>query len=321
MAADIPDFSHLPVTIRRWKFTKRQSIEIDRDFVKVTEKGLFATNWKEPLSAFLGVVGGTVQESRVACGPEGRTITVHVLNLVHPDRTKNVRLYKAGEDEEIRALWKEAARALDLPALDERADGIVTRTPEDLDKSLIDLAAEGKISADFDGKAPPPQGVNWEHTQGELRVSLSLQANSYGKNVLILVGGAFALAMLLVSLGTFAIGVLYLFFGLFGVIYGSSLLVDGIFTRKIVISPKEIRYFRGTPFGTFAHKAIPLDELRVVGRNIGVLSVRPRPSHDELVIKSDTKWIIVSRLGDKQMRWLQQIILAAIIEAPRSPDE
>ena len=91
MAADIPDFSHLPVTIRRWKFATRQSIEIDRDFVKVTEKGLFWANWEEPLSAFIGVLRRTETEVRGG-GQYSQPVTVHFVELVHPSPAKTLRL-------------------------------------------------------------------------------------------------------------------------------------------------------------------------------------------------------------------------------------
>ncbi len=116
MDANIPDFSHLPVTIRRWKFAKRQSIEIDRDFVKVTEKGLDAVNWDEPVLAFTGVVlrrdSGFVW-SQYPGPPAFRVM------LVHPDPSKTVLLHVTHVEEVARAAWQDAGRKLGLTTLDQ----------------------------------------------------------------------------------------------------------------------------------------------------------------------------------------------------------
>ena len=60
----IPDFSRLPVTIHRWKLGKRQTIEISRDLVRVTEKGLHASKWDEPVSAFKGILRRRDEETQ-----------------------------------------------------------------------------------------------------------------------------------------------------------------------------------------------------------------------------------------------------------------
>ncbi len=186
----IPDFSRLPVTIQRWKLGKRQTIEISRDLVRVTEKGLYASNWDEPVSAFKGILRRTDEETRAGGGPEGGSmkVTVHLVELVHPDRRKTIRLYEADTEEDIRKLWKDAARALHLSALDETSGGMVTCAPEDLDKSIRDLAAEGKISAYFDADTLPPKGIVWKQTESELKVTLR-PATKYS-NVLQFSGGA-----------------------------------------------------------------------------------------------------------------------------------
>lgn len=149
----IPDFSHLPVTIRRWKLPKRQTIEIHRGVTRVTEKGLFGTKWNEPISAFKGVLRRKDARSQPTM-EGGCPVTCHLVELVHPHKDKTLLVHEATKEGGIRKLWHDAACALDLPALDETLDGIVSRTPEDLDKSIRDLAAEGKISVDFDAVAP-----------------------------------------------------------------------------------------------------------------------------------------------------------------------
>ena len=57
----------------------------------------------------------------------------------------------------------------------ETGDGIVSRAPEDLNKSLRQLAMEGKVSVDFDAHAPPPKGIVLEAKQGYQRVTFGLK--------------------------------------------------------------------------------------------------------------------------------------------------
>jgi hypothetical protein len=300
----IPDFSYLPVTIRRLKFGKRQTIEIQRDLVRVTEKGLFATKWSEPVSAFKGVL---VREIMVGGGRYSSPHVCHLIELVHPDKDKTLLLYKTTREEEMHKLREDAACALDLPLLDKIADGIVARAPEDLHKSVRDLAAEEKISVDFDPDAPPPTGIMWKHVEGELHVTLTVWATPYGKNILFFLGWSFA--MLLIWQRSFE-GNLRVVVGILGalivVLYGGFLLMDGIAKRRILITPSEFRCFRETPFGTFGHKSMPLRELKSVRRNL----------KGNLVMESGTASVSIDGVGKPELLWLERFILAATINPP-----
>ncbi len=290
-------FSRFPVTIRRWKRGERGTIEIQRDLVRVT--GLFGEHqWEEPVSAFKGVLRRTGGKAR--------------LELVHPDSGKTLWLYQADTDEGIRKVWLDAARALDLPALDETTDGIVTHAPEDLDKSIPELAAEGKVLRPVSADAPPPRGITRERVHGE--VHLTIRAVKLGKVALAfaivlglpLVWGYIASPEKVRELNRF---VLPYVLGAIILILGGSTFADMIVSRRIVITPREVRYFRKSPIGTFGLKAIPLNELKSVRR---ISTTDP-----ELVMESDTATISIGRLGEHQLRWLEQFILAASIDAPR----
>jgi len=67
-----------------------------------------------------------------------------------------------GEDKSTdgtRKILEDYARTLNLPVLEASADGYVRRDAEDLDKSIKELAAEGKIEHAFDADATPPRGL------------------------------------------------------------------------------------------------------------------------------------------------------------------
>ena len=170
----MPDFSHLPVTISGWILSSRPTIEIDRYLVKVTEKGRFGAargEWNAPVSDFRGVLRRSEAQLMGGGYDAPEWVTWHKLILAHPDEKKSLELYTSEVEADTRKLWGVAARALQLPALYETGDGIVSRAPEDLGKTLRQLAMEGKVSVDFDVQAPPPTGIVREAKQGYQRVT------------------------------------------------------------------------------------------------------------------------------------------------------
>ncbi len=308
------DFSRFPVTIRG------RTIEIQRDLVRVTEMGVSGEQkWEEPVSAFRGVLRRTDKEDRhVVTGPWSSAtvwVTVHRVELVHPDSGKTLRLYLADTDEGIRKVWRDTARALDLPAVDETTDGIVTYAPEDLDKSIPELAAEGKVLRPVNADAPPPKGITRERVHGE--VHLTIGAVKLERNAIEVAIAGFVLVLVFHIFGLMGSALPYAL-GAIILILGGSAFADMIVSRRIVITPREVRYFRKSPFGTFGLKAIPLNELKSV-RRISITWIRgPVGRHDDkLVMESDTATISIGRLGEHQLRWLEQFILAASIDAPR----
>ena len=108
MANERPDFSQLPVTIRRGTLIKSETIRIDRDGVEVVVKGpVRTTQGRAKLTAFEGVRRRTVTERRGA-GRSARDGTRHLVELVHGDGDKTIRLQESGTDDGVRALWEQA---------------------------------------------------------------------------------------------------------------------------------------------------------------------------------------------------------------------
>jgi Tfp pilus assembly protein PilF len=296
----LPDFSNLPVKISRWKLGKKQTIEISRDLITVTEKGLFANNWSEPVSTFTG----TLREKYTVRHGDSGSKTYHKVELVHPDEDKAVPIYKAREEKGIRRLSETAARALNLPVLEKTNEGIVTRAPEDLDKSIRDLGAEGKISVDFDPNATPPKGIEWGQIKGDMSVTLSWGANEV-RGVATFGVICFASLVLLFAIYTFGSGkgfIVGLVFLFILTIWLKEWFLDFIGKRLILITKKEVSYFRKTPFLTFNRKVIPLQELETV-----------ELMKSELVMESDETKILIGRLGEQQQHWLRNFIRYAVI--------
>lgn len=174
----------------------RTSVRIADGRVAVQRRSLFgAREWTEPLREYQGVCWTrfAIHERRGENRPT-RTRYRHVLELAHADprkclplvvhetgraniaatlalakkafaakneneaglRAEAEQLGKQAGAEHLRDKWEALAARLGLPAIDAR-DGVETRRDvEDLDKSVRQLAEEGKIDTRRDSVPPPP---------------------------------------------------------------------------------------------------------------------------------------------------------------------
>ena len=84
----------------------------------------------------------------------------YIIDLYHPDSNKIVPLYISTNNKNIRKIWEDYARFFELPALSVGERGLVQRDYEDLDKSLKELASDGKIPFIAGGKFPAPDSLD-----------------------------------------------------------------------------------------------------------------------------------------------------------------
>lgn len=73
------------------------------------------------------------------------SFTQHIIDLQHPNETKTIPLYITKNGENISRKWEELARQLEMPAIFNTAEGIIEIKPQDIQKAVPDLIAEGKI--------------------------------------------------------------------------------------------------------------------------------------------------------------------------------
>lgn len=126
----------------------RTLIDIDRRRVRVTRTGLWRTRrWSEPLAAYRGVLARSEHypDSSGAFGRRGRTVSV--LLLKHARRSeRDVELIRIEGWVDLRGETERIARLLGRPVLTPDPDGgHRSRAVEDLDKSVAELAAEGRL--------------------------------------------------------------------------------------------------------------------------------------------------------------------------------
>ena len=325
MTSQLPDLSRLPITIQRDTMIRSETIRIDRNGVEVEIKGpVRTTRWREDLSAFQGVRRRTVSE-RQGTGRSARHVTRHLVELVHGDEDKSLQLYAAGAEDGVRGLWEQASRTLDLPALDETASGIVARAPEDLDKSIRDLAGEGKVTAEFDTDKPPPLGIDWERDGAALHVTVGFRATTYTATAIrtAVVGliALFALDNTLVA-GLKSISGVVFAIALALTAEGALRLLSSVYiTRRITVTSKEIRCEIETPIGKFRTRSIPIDEVETV-RQVSIggrwrVAGYAFGSRDKLIVESDATSITIPNLAKGARDWVEGFLVAAIAGAPR----
>ncbi len=83
----------------------------------------------------------------------------YIIDLYHQDSNKIIPLYISTDNTNIRRIWENYARIFKLPALSVGDRGLVQRSYEDLDKSVQELHAAGKLPYIAGGKLPAPESL------------------------------------------------------------------------------------------------------------------------------------------------------------------
>jgi hypothetical protein len=138
---------------------RSKKFRIDRTGVSVEQLGLFGRKfWSEPFSHYKGVLS---REQFHSGGRNSPSYTLHIVELAHEEKRKNIQLYASRSEEGFRRIWEDYCRKLGMPALEADGDGYMVRSVEDLDKSVVQLVREGKVDIDFDAskRIPPALAV------------------------------------------------------------------------------------------------------------------------------------------------------------------
>jgi len=117
--------------------------------------------------------------------------------LPHDDKSKRVVLGAGDDEAEGRKLVEDCARLLDVPALEETADGFQARAPGDLDSSIAELATAGKIDTSYQtGSAPAELGVE----RGRDMIVLNFLKAAIPLKLMVVVAGVGAAIMVRILL-------------------------------------------------------------------------------------------------------------------------
>ncbi|MBT5433548.1 MAG: hypothetical protein HOL02_03720 [Rhodospirillaceae bacterium] len=171
---------------------------IDHGTITIRRRSWFkAREHVMALSDYPGVL-----RKRVTYNRNKQTHVAWLAALPHDDKSKRVVLGASNDEAEGRKLVEDCARLLDIPALEETADGFQARAPGDLDRSIAELAAAGKIDTTYKtGSAPAELGVE----RGSDMIVLNFLKAAIPLKLLVVVAGvgaAITVAILLEIIGS-----------------------------------------------------------------------------------------------------------------------
>jgi hypothetical protein len=295
-----PNFAERPVRMTRWSARRGCiTIEIAEGWVHVSERLFRKTRrWTEPMSAYAGVQLSSVVRPGSVLGMH----RWHEAVLRHRDPLKTIPLCGSHRLADVRRVWKTAAVALGLPALERTPIGYIARDAGDLEKPYSSLDG-ARLSGRLVNPFRAPTSINCCRRGAVTRAILRLN------------GLEIVPALLLLTLG-----LLFLFVGSgLGISLSAAgvlLLALGIYARQgIEVSPDEVTCCWMTPIGDFRRRAIPLAELHTVTWTNGE---SPRRRDAVLLLASDRTEIAFDNLPKSQADWLGRMVLsAALAQKPR----
>jgi len=221
------------------EFTSKSMVVIENGVVNFAKKGLLGSiTWSEPLTAFDGVRWRKMVMSNQSSSHTSQTITYQILELKHPKADRSIPLFITRNNaDNPRAKWEHFAKLFALPAIDARDGQTRVRAAEDVDKSIRELATEGKLASDWDDTAAPPAGLAMaqESDDGADTILVTVLAK---RAPVWLYGGALAIAALIFMSSLFS-------FQLFGLLIGAALGAAVVWMWKAeTAKPRTIRITR-----------------------------------------------------------------------------
>ena len=285
--------------------SKREAV-FGRDGVEVFARSPFgAESWRQDYSAFKGVLH---REHRVK--RKSGSTTYQIIELLHEDPDRTLPLLVEASRKMPREAWERYAKWLDLPALTDSGDGLVARDSADLDKSVRELAAEGKVALHLEAaEGPPPAGlaVASEQKDGEDRLRVTLTA---GRVPLWFTAVFSAFPALFIVVGVLEESPLALFGLLMTAVGIATAVYDRRSPRRILISRRRLVVVDAWQKRAPEKLSFDLDEVE----SITVQSSRNKGKG--LLIASDRTQVHVGGgLSRAALAWLQNYLTAAIATA------
>lgn len=229
-----------------YMLTCQTTTVLSREHASVTQKSIFGTKqWTARLSDFTGIRSRSEYHPGTRHSP---AYTLYIVELLHPAPKQTVRLYEARTESGVRGIWENACRVLALPAVEGEGATLVTRAVEDLDKSVRELAREGKLHVNFDPTKPPPAGLTLRVDATFLELSIKARKGP------TIAGGLFGILFsgIFVYVGFFIKGGPF-FFGIVGSVIMLIVILMVVWslitTEQIRVAKEEIHSLRKTPWG------------------------------------------------------------------------
>lgn len=288
----------------------RRTARFDAGSVRVTGRTPFGREeWTQPLSAFEGVVWRVIRQRRRRRAPR----VWQVIELVHPDPARTLPLYVRQTRRDAREEWEGIARTLHVPAIDARHGAPHARAPEDIDKTVRELAAEGRLGATWQPGSEPPAGLSWQ-SEGGGEAPESLVVRLHARRFPLW------LYLLPAAIGAFAAYDGVMDGELFAVPIGLALiaapaaywLAEPGRPRELRITRDDVRLADPMPLGKDAGplRLERIEEIRVAAPRNRLVGA------DTLVIASDAGEIRTGQgLSAEALEWLRAYLTTAVVTA------
>ncbi len=285
----------------------RRVVTIDRDVVTIDQRNWFRTKRRRAaLDSYPGVLRKKLHYSR-----NKQTREAFLSLLAHGDRSMTVVLAASPDEAKGREQAEAYARWLDKPALEETAEGYLARDPDDLDKPLAQLVAEGKIVSSYRSGSTPPAEVKVE--QGDDLIVVSLLKGSVAMWVWSLVAGVFAASAFLIigfvtDLEARIAGGAVAFLVLVGVLYAAIRQMRT--TRQILLRRANLSLANTTKSGPQITATMALDDIETIR------VAKTRYSSWALHIDTDKGSHVTGEgMPRRALTWVQDLIIAAVATA------
>jgi len=305
--------------------TTKKHARFEGDKVTVESSSILRNhNWSEPIAAFEGVRWRKHVTSRTnsSSSSSSQSILYQIVELKHENSSRcialNVRRTNSRNSDwsESRQQLEHFAKLFHLPVLDERDGTVHVRAAEDLDKSIKDLAEEGKIDAEWDDSADLPAGISMARESDGAEAGVqSLVVEIQVLRAPIWLYGLFMVAGALVLLSSL------LPFIFFGALVGIALIGAPIllikFERK---NPRTITVTRSRLEATNPSQGGASGKNVAMHKDIESVEVRKRSDiaalGKELLISSDQgEFRIGKGLSNEALEWMRKLIVSAIAKA------
>lgn len=284
---------------KRWSFTPEE--------VRYSSDSIFGhKEWAEPLTAYQGIEQRP--EQRSSGGKNSNTYTVYVVRLRHPDSKRCVQLYESRDPRAVRGPWENACRVFNLPAVTAGAGGeLIRRDVVDLDKSVAELHAEGKLDLKpVDAASAPSRLAVVERFNG-VRITVTgwSRQEFIGSTVFLAMGtGAFYAGFHIEQVPPFVGYIGCVLLALFG--FGLLWLIFA--SRRIYVSAGEVRTCWSLPFGETRGKRLPagqIEEVKISQTRNNQRCLRVETDNDSLEL--------LASHSPETLAWLRDYILSRML--------
>jgi hypothetical protein len=298
-----------------WIYRSRILVSLKNGVLSVRRATLFGDkSFEDPVSSYRGVIQTTSLYRRLtliwvhwALYPSIEDVIVQRIELIHPNRKWSVPIYQTISEHIPRDVWEGYATELGLPLLIGDGDGLVERSPEDVDKSIRELAEEGKLNVNTNlGSAP----LSFKMRRLDNLIHISIRRPAVGWWWLIL---AFTLPVVAMSMDIKTNGLSNLSRSVPGFLFVS---LPGFYLASIrnhvLIHRDRIEWLKKHPIiWSKVIDEIGLNEIEQIS-----VSKIVGDSKSSLLISSDDHGFRIARgVKPKHLEWLRDLITSAVITA------